>query len=278
MNLKKLTTELSKIGKDRIDFNRLLVEAGLLKKKAISHGDELLANKLWVYESILTAHQYYNEAFKLLRQKKYVQGWNLLERAEIEIGGLKNHLHLVKENYKIKYVENMVQRLQTLFPYRLFASSELLEKEIKCSICEQRVSLRNPCGHRVGELYMGERCLRIVSECDVLGIALVENPVNKYSVMFNESEDLDFRDKEQFGLVNYILSIVKSPYDQWRVEISEKFFPHESYDNLKADDECPCNSGEKYQNCCLAQPGVSGFDYQFRVNNNALARAAAKKL
>lgn len=77
--------------------------------------------------------------------------------------------------------------------------------------------------------------------------------------------------------LNYILGLVKSPYHQWRVEINEMFFPHDSFAQLQPTDLCPCNSGEKYLDCCLSEPGVRGFDYQFKVKDNALARAAKKK-
>ena len=278
MNLKKLETELSKLGKERLDLSRLLSEATILKKSAVSVQDEDLANKLWVYESILTVHQYYTGAYQELKKKHYGQGWNMLERAEIEINGLKRHIHLVRDNYQIRFLETMISRFQILFPYRIFGSSELLEQEIVCSICDQKVSLRNPCGHRVGELYMGEYCLRMVTKFEILGLALVENPVNKYSVMFQENDDPAYRDKVQFGTLNYILDLIKGPYEQWRVDITEKLFPHSDYSNLNPTDSCPCNSGKNYVDCCLLEPGVRGFDYQFLVKDSTLARAKVKRI
>jgi hypothetical protein len=277
MNIKKLETEIERLNLGRPDLDRFLTIAGALKEKAIVTQNESLANKLWVYEAIIITHRYYVQAFALLKRKKYVEGWNLLERAEIEISFVKKHIHLLKENNGIRFIENMVTRFQMLFPYRLFMSSELLEKEITCNICRQIITVRRPCGHRVGELYMGELCLREVTKCEVLGIAMVENPVNKYSQVFNESEDKDFRDNVQFQTLNYILDLVKGPYDQWRLEVSEKLFPHTDYPDLKADDNCPCESGEKYSSCCLHQPGIRGFDYQFRVSDNAFARDAQRK-
>jgi hypothetical protein len=58
----------------------------------------------------------------------------------------------------------------------------------KCSVCDKDVSIRNPCGHFVGEIYNGEMCFRIVTEVKVLGMSLVENPGNKFYVMFIQDE------------------------------------------------------------------------------------------
>jgi hypothetical protein len=273
MNLKRLEIELSKLGSGITNLSWLRAEAGRMKDHAISRSDENLANKLWVYETIIDVHVFYTEAFNLLKKRAYLNGWISLEKAEIQISALKKHLHLVKDNFKIRFVENMVAKYQTLFPYRLFSSSEFLEQEITCSICDQKISLRQSCGHRIGELYMGEYCLRNITKAELLGIAVVQNPVNKYAALFAESDDLQYRDQVQFGTLNYILAVVKSPYDNWSVEIKETYFPHENHKNLEATDSCPCNSGKKYFDCCLPLPGVHGFHYEFILSNKLLARA-----
>jgi len=277
MDIKKLEVELKKLGEKKIDLNLLLAEVSALKDKSIQDKDELTANILWVYKTILEIHKIYNQAFVLLKAKKYNDGWNLLERAEIEVGFLKPHLHLVKGNYKMRFIEAAVMKLQSLFPYRLFISTEMLSLEEICGICRKKISVRNPCGHIIGQLYMEEMCFREASKMDFLGTAIVENPVNKYSVMFQENEDVQIRDKDQFGNLNYLLNLIKSPYESWTLEISQRSLPHSNFPNLKPTDPCPCRDGKNYSECCLLEDGIQYFHYQFDVNKDAIARLISKR-
>ena len=277
MEIRKLELEIDSLGQRTINFDVLISGAGNLLDRYAALNQEVLANKCWVYQTIAYIHKIYNQAFNLLKSKKYIEGWNLLERVEIEIGFLKRHLHLVAKNYRINFIDANVAKLQSLFPYQLFASSEFISKDVICNVCGKKVTVRSPCGHLPGELYMGTMCTRTVTESVMLGLALVQNPVNKYSVIFEQSEDAKIRDTQQFGNLNYILGFLKAPYDVWSLEISTKLFPHTNYHELKPDDYCPCREGKLYKDCCILKEGIQGFHYQLGLNKSALAKAKKAK-
>lgn len=272
MEIKKLESALKYLGLRTINFDILISDGERLIDKYAALHQELLANKCWVYQKILYVHKIYNQAFFLLKSKKYNAGWNLLGRVEIEIGFLKKHIHLVDKNYRINFIEANIIKLQALFPYHIFASSEFISKEEVCGICRMNVSVRNPCGHLPGELYMGIMCNREVTISEMLGLALVENPVNKYSVMFNESKDPIIRDNEQFGNLNYILNFLKGPYEPWDMEVTARLFPHTDYPGLQPEDSCPCHEGKLYKDCCFLKEGIQGFHYQFGLSRKASSR------
>ena len=45
-------------------------------------------------------------------------------------------------------------------------SPEILEKKVRCNICNSIVSMRNHCGHLIGEIYNGELCVRSVEDME----------------------------------------------------------------------------------------------------------------
>jgi len=159
-----------------------------LKIQFLAKNEQDNAKKIWIYQTIIEVHTVYREVFTQLKNKEYYSGWRNLEKIEIILGSLKKHFQYNKEQYFLWYIEKAVKNLQVIFPYRLFASTEILKKKKKCSVCEKELFIRNPCGHIVGEIYNGEMCYRIVTESEVLGISLVENPGNKYAVMFLKDE------------------------------------------------------------------------------------------
>src|SRR4051812_6647847 len=88
------------------------------------------------------------------------------------------------EEFRLSSIKKWSEQWQSLFPYKVFLSPEMVFRA-ECSICGCTIQPRRPCGHIVGEIYKGEPCLRVIKSIDqVLGIALVTNPVQKYSVVF----------------------------------------------------------------------------------------------
>lgn len=265
MEINKLEKELNRLGEKKLNIDLLLSKVEFLKKESKEISNEKNLNRLWVISNILHIHKDFCRAFNLLKAKKYNDGWVVLEQIEINISFLKRHAHLVSRNYKIRFIETVVQNLQLLFPYRLFGSTELLEKELKCNICGNIVTIRNYCGHIPGDIYMGEMCIREVTKVEFLGLAIVENPVNKYSVIFTEEDNSEIRDKVQFVNLNYILSRLKGPYDLWRVEIFERIFPFSSYTINSFEELCPCGRAKTYKECCMLRGGIHGFHYEFTI-------------
>jgi len=266
MKASEIIAELQKLGKVSLDYNDLLEKIIVVKKDFAQQGNEEEAKQFWIYEQIVEIHRDFNHAFNLLKEKKYFDGWCKLETVEITFHFLKKHFAYDQYQYKLYQIERAIRKLQVIFPYRIFSSIELIKKEKKCNICDKVVTVRKPCGHKTGEIYGGELCLRIVTQCDILGVALVENPVNKYTVAFIVDPDTNEKvDQYQYETVDYLMEVVASPYEPWDLAIHTKYLPHSHYNHLGQDDYCPCGSVEKYKDCCLLREGVKYLHYEFIV-------------
>ncbi|WP_299357721.1 SEC-C domain-containing protein [Mucilaginibacter sp.] len=275
MTISDFNKKLQQLGSISVDLPFLEAEALLLKAQAVENNDEALAKQLWIAVQIIKTHRDFLEVFRLLRSKKYQDAWFLLERIDIEIIFLKRHFDLSSNAFKIKWISRTVTLLQALFPYRLFISTEMLTLQESCGICKQQVSIRKPCGHRIGEIYGGEMCTREITKMDFIGTVLVETPGNKYSVLFNESDDPKARD-EQYATLVLLLSVIKNPYEHWGLRIEQRQIPHSHYPNLKADQLCPCGEGKSYKECCLMESGINYFHYEILLGDKQLKRYQKK--
>ena len=226
------------------------------------------AKVLWIYQTIIEIHKLYLNAFILLKNKSYYEGWCQLERIEITFHSLKKHFSYDKRVFFLWHIEKSVKNLQVLFPYRMFGSSEILKKKVKCSVCDKKNSIRNPCGHIVGEIYNGEMCYRIVTEAELLGMSVVENPGNKYSVMFSNDENTDEQiDRYNYDTIDYLFDLINSPYEIWNLEVSQREIQKEDYGTIERNNLCTCNSGKKFKKCCMTKIGEKYPHYEFILNN-----------
>ena len=230
-----------------------------IKIKAVQHGDQEIAKLVWCYEQILKVQQNYIVSFNEMKAGAYYQAWCLLERVRIEIGFLEPHCTLSTrdDNYKLEYIEKHTEQFQSLFPYKLFISPAFLYLEKKCSICDQVISLRNPCGHKIGEIYDGEMCSHVITKVDILEVSVVPNPVQKYSVLFvTDSKTGQQTDHYDYSLVKYAIGGLRAPFDTWDIRWTKIRHPHSLFEHISPNDNCPCDSGKKYQDCCLKEIGV----------------------
>jgi len=90
---------------------------------------------------------------------------------------------------------------------------------------------------------MGEMCGRIVEDFEFLGIALVKNPFDKYTVIFPQEMEYNY------FMLDFLMPRLKSPYERWYVEIMRELNP--KYKCIGRNDKCPCGSGKKFKKCCL---------------------------
>jgi hypothetical protein len=263
MNEAELKHFLKNIGKEPLNFERMLHFLKVVKARYVQQNMQAEAKQIWIREQIINIHEAFCNVFVLLQSKEYYPAWCQLEQIELTFQFLKRH-YSVSNVYNLNFLEKAVANLQRLFPYRLFASSEMVKKEKKCSICQQRVNIRKPCGHEVGEIYNGEMCVREVTEVDLIAISLVENPANKYAVVFfvdpNTGNTID---EYNYELLERYCELIKYPYQYWDLELTEVRLPHKDYEQYSANQNCPCGSKLLYENCCLKETGVKGLHYEF---------------
>ncbi|HEX5754016.1 MAG TPA: SEC-C metal-binding domain-containing protein [Archangium sp.] len=225
------------------------------KSKAVATSDQERAKRTWCCEQAILIHEEYINAFRLMKRGEFYNAWCNLEKAERGLGWLERHFPFTPDDYHLAFTYQQIGRFQKLFPYAYFASPEMVAREKTCNICGARVSIRSPCGHRVGEVYNGELCVRKVSKSEFIGIALVRNPVQKYSVPFLlDPETSKSRDHYDYSLINFIVDRLASPYHGWSFEWTKKRHPHARFKSTGRNDPCPCESGVKYKKCCWSNP------------------------
>ena len=236
-----------------------------IKFEAIAKLDEIRAKHLWILQGIFEAQTKFVSSFMLCKEKKFYDGWCSLERAEIEVASLKRH-YSINNQYALDFIEKFTTQFQTLFPYKIFMSPEFVKMVKKCSICKKQISFRNPCGHKVGEIYMGEVCGRIVENIELAAVAIVENPVQKYSVPFISDGNGGQRDLYDYTLIEYAVSALASPFHVWSYTETQTWHPHDKFNRVGRNDLCPCQSQppKKYKKCCLPKPGILRPHFQFK--------------
>jgi hypothetical protein len=241
---------------------------GRLKRGAVAAGDQARAKGIWCLEETLAIQEHYLLAFRLLRAGEFYQAWCEPERTELALADLERHDTACWPDLRLDFIKAHTAKWQSLFPYRMFYSPELLHAEKLCSICNRPVAPQSFCGHRVGEIYNGELCYRTATKLEVLGLSMVEKPVQKYSVLFLvDAKTGQQRDQYNYALVEYPIKALREPFDAWDVERTTRRQPHARYADVGRNDPCPCESGKKYKKCCLREVGVlrPHFQYTFAI-------------
>lgn len=237
------------------NYEELYVILSQLKKEALRKNNEEDAKYIWCLETALSIQKNYIQAFIECKKDQYYKGWCDLERAEIQLGFINRHFPFEPDQFHLKFIYNVLEKIQPLFPYRIFLSPEIIENEKVCSICEEPILPRNPCPHKLGNIYQGEMCGRIVKKPQLVGMSFVRDPVQKYSVPFM-SENGETKDHYDYSVIRYLIQRLDSPFHKWNVEMTTAIHPHTRFKHLSVNDKCPCASGIKYKKCCLKKEGV----------------------
>lgn len=203
------------------DFN---YDAALANWNLILHefqdSNDPQSNNVWAMISAIEVHQLYSLAFEQLKKANYYMAWCTLERAELMIAAImRNNTELYET---VKDVSFQIQRIQSIYPYKAFASTEILIKGQKCSICDSVRSIRNDCGHRVGYVYNGTLCANIVTNYELKSISIVTNPVHKYAVAFLNGSEGNSSDHYDYSILSALMKVWENPYKFWDYQITAK--------------------------------------------------------
>lgn len=192
-----------------------MVEA--MRGDAICIQDEALANDCWYLARVLEAHALFQDMFSALRAERYRDAWNMLDDTDIMLSLMELNYGPPDEqdNLRLAFIGRMVHEYQKLFPYKHFFSIETIVKAEKCSICGKSVSLRNPCGHEPGRLYMGKTCSRIITKCSIRGVSVVTDPYDRKCVIDISGHQWDY------GALDAVVNRLTGPYDGFTVARSE---------------------------------------------------------
>jgi hypothetical protein len=234
---------------------KFLTSVAEAKARAVALNDESEAFQIWCAQTIASIQLGFISAFRNLKAGKFYDAWCQLERCEVDILSLNRHYPPTNEDiHRIGYIEKMIGRWQSLYPYKVFFSPELLKKRVECSICSARVTPRSHCGHEKGGIYRGELCHHRVTEVKILGISIVENPVQRYSVAFLSADDSGKPiDHYNYGNVNFVVQRVASPFHGWASHLTTRKIAASDVAHLDGSAPCPCLSGKQFADCCAGK-------------------------
>jgi hypothetical protein len=243
---------------DEEELESILARLAELKSYFIAENNQKNLKEIWCLEKIIAIQKIYLLAFYKLKSREYYEAWCLLEEIEICLNQLFRHLNKENELFPlVAFIKQHSLQYQSLFPYSLFASPEFTIKDKICSICHKKNSIRHPCGHKNGEIYDGEMCYQIWGGIEFVLLAIVKFPVQKFSVFFlSDPETEEMVDHYDYTLLEYLMDCLHSPFHFWGIHNTTIRHPHSRYLHIKPDDYCPCDSGKKYNHCCLLEPGV----------------------
>lgn len=246
-------------------FQNDLIE---LKKEFLDNDNQEMAKLTWCIETMYNIQYLYIQVWDELKKKNFYEAWCKLEKCEIALKNLQKHKTHLFEQLGFSEIFSLVLKLQNLYPYKLFMSPEILEKKVRCNICNSIVSMRNHCGHLIGEIYNGELCVRIVEDMEFLGVAMVEEPVQKYSVPFMTDEETGTQiDQYNYQLIKYLLEHYNDDIYGWDVHYTTKKYSIDYFKRTERNDKCPCESGKKFKNCCLPKKVVDMPHVEFIFKN-----------
>ncbi|WP_324682358.1 hypothetical protein [Bibersteinia trehalosi] len=256
--MKKIIEALRNFKTRKFDIN---LEKAIIKEVDIqiknANSNENFANHLWKLKTLLLAQNYYLQFVELISMKKYYDSWLVLEKCENSINILNRHIDKeLAKKYYFKFLRFQVSKWQKLYPYNLFASPEFIHKKVKCSICNKYLTPRNNCQHLVGNLYSGEICYHIIEDIELIGVAMVKNPVMKSNVIDPHGENKNFTG------IDMILSILPTPFQYWDINYTKTFIPNAHIIHKTPNMFCPCQSGLSYLLCCKGKRGCLIPHYQ----------------
>ncbi len=261
-DLKSIPEELKKLKRglyQQEDCDRLANFLNDLKTDFVKLGDQENAMLVWCYEEILLIYIFYLNAFFLMKKHEFFEAWCYLEKCEKHLEYLENHFDIKENNdeFSLTFIKIHVNKFQSIYPNYIYQSPSLVIKKTKCSICGKETSLRNHCGHLLGEIYDGKRCVRYPTEFEVNHSAIVDNPKWKYRVLFTTDDETGKKiDKYDYSLIMYLIDILPSPLVEWEYKRTKMLYPHSIFSAFMEDDSCPCGSGEEYGECCLKKERV----------------------
>jgi SEC-C motif len=227
-----------------------------LLSRCIAAGEDAAADKAWFLHKVAESRLKFVVCFEQLKKEQYYRAWCDLERVEIDLDWLKNNPFYDVSTYQVEEFKKLISAWQSLFPYHVFCSPEFLIGREECSICGGSADPWSDCWHRKGFVYGGRECIRLVRNVELLSVSLVRNPVQKYSVPFTQDAHGKQIDQYDYSIVKFVAERVASPFDRWSAHWTEAYHPHEMFNHIGPGDACPCESGRRYDDCCLLRRGV----------------------
>lgn len=233
------------------EVNKIIELLNAEKEKAAQNGDAIKANNCWRELQVLELNILFIRAFHNVKTKNYRGAWNELEQCELIYSFIRdNSSEEYLCNPRLAFIADKISKWQSLYPYCLFCSPGFKVGYYTCSICDHKIRPRSRCAHKKGKVYNGQLCLHVAHDLEMLEISMVTKPVQKYSVMHDDST-LDFT------LLVRLSSFLDHAFEGWDLNWTTMKFLVERFKSVKNEDKCPCKSGNQFEVCCMGKEEVA---------------------
>ncbi len=230
---------------EEINDSELLFQE--IKNYAIGIGNEELANAQYVAHIYLTLFCQISSFFDLLGKKEYKTSWNALQDCFDSVHWIGQYTP-IENRYEIPKLVDLLIAYESLYPYKVFASSEMIISKSECSICGKPFQSLS-CPHIKGKLYWGEIAVeRITDIKEFQAVALVSHPADKRCVM--ELSDDNRTEEEKFHILNEFLCQGVPAFQFFEVEVIKSTRRRSDIVIVGRNEKCPCGSGKKFKWCC----------------------------
>lgn len=208
-----------------------------------SINNEKLANSNYVFKCYFSLFCHLMLYFDSLQNTKYKDSWYLLQDCINDI----HHIgRFTEERLEITSLLNLLSLYESLYPYKLFLSSEYIIEKSYCSICGKSMQ-RLDCNHIKGNLYWGKLAFeRIEKIKELQAVSVVTHPKNKKCIF--EPQNNNRTEVEKFQLLSNFLKIGVPFFQMFELKTHDIHKPAKY--TTKRNDRCPCGSGIKFKKCC----------------------------
>lgn len=225
------------------EFESCKVAFSEIESFSKQNNDEQLANSNYVFKCYFLLFCHLMLYFDSLKKKRYTQSWELLQDC---IDDVRHIGRFAKERFDLTDILELLLAYESLYPYRLFASPEIVIEKSHCSICGKSMQSIE-CDHIIGNLYWGKLATEHVEKIKGLpAISIVPHPENKRCVLELCEERLTEANK--FKKLDDFLNLGLPSFQMFKINPQYKYIP-KGIDN-KRNEKCPCGSGLKFKKCC----------------------------
>ena len=226
------------------------------KNDAVSRGEQFSSKAIWCMETIGKIQDSFVSSILQLKEGAFKESWSSLGECKNQISQLDKHFTEVDNEFGIEHIRTHVKQIRELYPLHVGISPGLLIREKTCSICDTKLTLRAGCEHNFNEIYDGEMCHAVVTQFELLHVALVDNPAQNSTYIWPEIDG-----NPSFEMLTFLAKAWNSPWDRWSYTKEERRSFHPLFKNIGRNDLCPCGSGLKYKRCCLKKDTVPEFPH-----------------
>ena len=221
--------------------------AELLASQNVHHPVDDVLNDLFMAGNICDLLEEYGLYWIALSDGKFGTSWDHLQNIQDILRLLLKFGNLNGE-YLLRVFEKQCECLELAYPYRIFASIEMIHDELECNICGTSV-LNSNCPHIMGSLYRGKLAVGIIRKVrKVIAAALVNRPRDKRCTI--QVPD----NSNQFHTLACLRTLMAEgrfhPLIFLRADQTTRMGPLEPLDASARNKPCPCGSGVKYKKCC----------------------------